>query len=113
MHELSLGTNIISILKQRLGKDINLLRAINLAVGELANVDIDSLKFWFNTILKEEKLYNVKLTVVITPAMAMCITCGLQFNVHSYMDTCPKCHNCTRDITSGCELIIESIEVNQ
>lgn len=110
MHEFSLCEGIIrESLRQKsiLPEDI---LSINVAIGELAGVDIDSLQFWFPVVANKLQLPDVKLNVDIIPARVICKSCSAEFHLQKLFDPCPICNTYANyDFLSGRELLVKSV----
>ncbi|AUR51172.1 hydrogenase maturation nickel metallochaperone HypA [Aquella oligotrophica] len=110
MHEFSLCEGIIKqVLKQKtiLPEDIV---SINIAIGELAGVDIDSLQFWFPVVAAKFQLADVKLKIDIIPARVICKSCNTEFHLQKLFDPCPVCSAYANyDFLSGRELLVKSV----
>ena len=110
MHEFSLCEGIIKqVLKQKiiLPEDI---ASINITIGELAGVDIDSLQFWFPVVAAKLQLADVKLNIDIIPARVICKSCNTEFHLQKLFDPCPICNSYANyDFLSGRELLVKSV----
>lgn len=110
MHEFSLCEGIIKqVLKQKTipPEDI---ASINVAIGELAGVDIDSLQFWFPVVAAKLQLADVRLNIDIIQARVICKSCNAEFHLQKLFDPCPVCNTYANyDFLSGRELLVKSV----
>jgi len=110
MHELSIAEGILSTIEERLGK-IMVLSRVNLIIGPLAGVSAESLEFWFSEVAQQKGFGTPVLNIQKTKALALCSSCGLQYEVHSFYSGCPDCASLERSVTAGFECNIESVEL--
>lgn len=109
MHEFSLCQGII---KQVLAANENSLTDVSeiiLEVGELANVDIPSLSFWFPVVAKKAEYPNVRLTVNKIAGFAKCGNCQHEFHINKLYSACPACKEFgDYSLIRGNELLVKS-----
>jgi hydrogenase nickel incorporation protein HypA/HybF len=110
MHEFSICQAIITKIKIIVTNNHNLIK-IKLIIGELANIDTASLKFWFPLVAKESALPDFILDIEIQPGKAVCDECDKQFQIHSYVEGCPACSSYKRSILEGQDLLMQILEV--
>ena len=70
------------------------------------------LDFGIEAILKEDGLENVNVEISNKNATAIC-ECKFEYEVKNMFDTCPKCKSTVRELLSGDEVIIDTIEFNK
>lgn len=110
MHEFSLCEGIIKqVLKQKTIQPED-IACINIAIGELAGVDIDSLQFWFPVVAAKLQLADVRLNIDIIQARVICKSCNAEFHLQKLFDPCPVCNTYANyDFLSGRELLVKSV----
>lgn len=110
MHEFSLCEGIIRQVTAAQPHKKQQIKTVNVAIGELAGVDIDSLKFWFPVVAKKMNLPNLNLVIETIKSVVKCQSCNHQFRLKNYLTPCPKC-NAYANYTFICgrELIVKSI----
>lgn len=112
MHEMSIALNIIDIAgteakKNNAGK----ISMVELDIGQLAGIEIDSLNFSFNTAKKNTPLENASLKINLLKAEALCRDCSCLFKLDDFIGTCPKCGKYDLEIIRGQELRVKSINI--
>ncbi|WP_298382715.1 hydrogenase maturation nickel metallochaperone HypA [Ferrimicrobium sp.] len=95
MHEASLARAIIASVSEALDErhiDPRRVRRIHLDIGELAQVDVESLEFAFGFAVEESSLRTSSLVIASVPAVLACTQCGSR-NLYSaeFFFTCPLC----------------------
>jgi len=114
MHEMSIAMNIINIACKEAEKDgSSSISKIELDVGKLSGVMIDSLQFCYDSVCKGTLAENSTLEVNELPAMACCKKCEHTFEIDAFMALCPKCESYEIDILQGRELKLRAISVNE
>lgn len=110
MHEFSLCKDIISQIT-KIAKPVE-VDEINLDIGLLANVDIESLKFWFQVVATNMSFLDVKLNINNINGIAICENCNTKFDLNRLYDKCPRCNKyADYKIIQGRELIIKSFKL--
>ncbi len=113
MHEMGIAMEIMEIVKASIPAEMKDARVekVNLKVGKLSAIVVDSLRFCFNLVVKDSPLEGVELAVEEVPVVARCKDCRHQWTIDQPVFTCEKCQSGTIDILSGRELDISSIEI--
>ena len=113
MHEMALAEGIMDIAldyaKQNDAKKIN---EIGLLIGEMSGVEIESLTFSFDMIVKGTIAEGAELKIKYVPLMGKCSKCGKKFHVEHYDFWCPECKDGVLKTISGREMQVEYLEVD-
>ena len=110
MHELSLATEIIDLVRPSIPEGES-LKAVQVTIGLLAGVCSDSLQFCFTELTRIEGYPDAELKVVSMPARYRCLSCDLDYEAQSVEQVCPACSSMARTMLGGTELSIDFIEV--
>ncbi len=114
MHEMSIAMNIVDIACKEAEKDgANSISNIELDVGKLSGVMIDSLNFCYESVCKGTLAEDSTLLINEIPAQANCKKCDYTFEIDSFMALCPQCDSYEVDILQGRELKLRAISVNE
>jgi hydrogenase nickel incorporation protein HypA/HybF len=112
MHELSIAESILEAVRKELTSRPGARPiCVGLRIGELAAVDVDSLKFCFEAVLKGTDWESLQLDARVCPQQRICKDCGIEFAVVDYNATCPACAGSNTRVTSGDELDFDYLEV--
>ena len=113
MHEMGIAMEIIDIAISSIPDDIKNARVekVNLKVGKMSAIVVESLRFCFEIVAKDTPLSGAKLNVEEIPVVARCRECDFEWTVNKPAFTCSKCKSGLIDIISGRELDIASIEL--
>lgn len=112
MHELSIAESILDVVRKelKLHPGTRPMR-IGLAIGEMAAVDPESLKFCFESITLGTDWEAVKLDARICRARRICNSCSCDFVVEDYNVICPACLSDSTEPNGGDELDFDYLEV--
>ncbi|MDH5681162.1 MAG: hydrogenase maturation nickel metallochaperone HypA [Spirochaetota bacterium] len=113
MHELSLAISILDIaLKHAKEAQAEKVLEIELELGVLSCVMVDSLSFCFDTVCNGTIAEGANLAVREKPGMGACEECMANFEVKEYFTVCPKCGSPSVAISQGKELLVLSVTVD-
>jgi hydrogenase nickel incorporation protein HypA/HybF len=113
MHEGSLAQSALGLAVQTAKQnDAQRIKAIDLTVGALAQVDPESLRFWLGVLAEGTPAAGAEIRIREVPGEAECGSCGERFRVEapSWSLICPKCGE-AGELKSGRELGVSSIEI--
>jgi len=111
MHELSIASNLIDIVKQATeGQDVSRVTSLRIVIGEMSNVVPDCLTFAFGVVSKGTMAENARLDFEEKPLKGRCGDCGKEFPIREYMFRCAECESPKIEVISGREFFLESIE---
>lgn len=119
MHEMSIALNIMKIAQEELDKANAHLPArqgkgiekINISVGMLSGVVVESLRFALEASRKDGPLVHSDIIIEDVVAKMKCLTCNHEFEADNFYITCPKCNAYNHKALTGKELLIKSITI--
>lgn len=113
MHEMSLTEGVVRILEdQAATHGFSKVKTVWLEIGELSNVDPESMLFCFDAVAKGSPVAaEAKLEIVRVAGQGFCLSCGESVAVSNRFDPCPKCDGFGLRITAGEEMRIKELEV--
>jgi len=112
MHELSIALGIINIAEKETNKaNKKSVTLIELEIGSLAGVELDSLEYVWKPAVKGTVLEKAELQIDFKQARAKCLECSTTFKMEHLFDSCPNCNSHFKDILQGKELRVKSLEV--
>lgn len=112
MHEMALIQNVIEIVEQEMVRhNVDKLRAIHLACGEMTAVVPEQMKVCFTILTEYTKLAGAKLKLRTVPITYRCRACNHEFKTKGLSFTCPSCNGENPELIAGRELQIECLEV--
>jgi hydrogenase nickel incorporation protein HypA/HybF len=111
MHELSISSAIVdTVIRHAAGRRVSL---VTVRIGHLRQVVPDSLEFYFGFVTRDTVCEGAELEVVAVPAQLACRSCEHEWDVEIPAFRCPSCGSADCAVTSGDELEVESIEVEE
>ena len=112
MHELSVALGIVKIAEQELRKaNANKIELIELEIGTLAGIELDSLNFVWEVVVKDTVLENAQKEIIVILAEGQCVDCDSIYPLKNIYDSCPKCQSSFKIILKGKELRVKSLIV--
>ena len=112
MHELSIAIGIVNIAEKETKKaNKKTVKSIELEIGSIAGVELSSLKYVWDSAVKNTILEKAKLNIDFKQAKAECLECKTTFNMKKIYDNCPSCKSHFKNVLQGKELKIKSLEV--
>ena len=112
MHELSIAQGIVeAVEKTAVAQHIDRVLSVRAAVGELAGVDIDALRFAWQSVTRDGILRGAALVIETPPGRAWCLDCGKEVPLHRHGEPCPLCGRYHLAATQGHELRVLDFEV--
>ncbi len=114
MHEMSIALGIVQLAEKK-AKESNAryISKINIQIGTLSGIEIDSFEFAWPLAVKETLLEKAVKILDVVPAKAKCSDCNHDFDIHNIYDACPKCGSYFKHIYQGKELKVKYIEIEK
>jgi len=113
MHELSIVMGIIKIAEDHAkAADASVIDEIELDIGTMSGIDIDSMEFAWAQAIKGTMLKDSVRKINSILAKAKCLDCNTEFEIKNYYDACPACGEHLIDILQGQELKVRSLLVS-
>jgi hydrogenase nickel incorporation protein HypA/HybF len=114
MHELPVMQSILSIvLKHAAMHSVKKIHAINLAVGELSDLEEEWMQKYFDHLSKGTVAQGSRLKIEWVKAVLSCESCSKRFEIDkARLDgiTCPDCGQKKFTLVSGKEYHIKNME---
>ncbi len=113
MHELSIAQSIIdSVLAEAEKAHATKVLSISLRIGELSGVFADALSFCFGLCVKGTIIEGAELKIEKVPIRGYCGKCDQSFLIQDSRFICDACGNLKVELTSGRELQISELVVD-
>jgi hydrogenase nickel incorporation protein HypA/HybF len=112
MHELSLASSMLNAVADAMPQGARLAK-VHVTIGPLSGVSPDSLDFCFGELARQRGFQDARLLISRTAAHAKCISCGDLYALDRFDVPCPQCGAFDRDIESGAEFTLDSIELEE
>lgn len=113
MHEMSIVSGILDIaLKEARSADAQVIRTVEIEVGELAGVEIPALEFGFEVARRGTLAEQAELIIHEIPGLGHCQDCDKDVAIDSFIPVCPTCGELLPGVLQGKELRVRSIVVD-
>jgi len=113
MHELSIAQSILDIAARHIPDGTTCqVTTVRVRVGQLAGVVTNSLEFCFQAITRGTRLDGARLAIEEIPVTAACSACSARFRIDDSRFACPACGSTAITITTGRELQLTEIELD-
>ncbi len=114
MHELTIAQSILSIAETAVPKNSSaVVTAIDIQIGELSAIEIDSLEFAFSVIKENTPFKKADLNIEIVRGEAECAHCKTVFMLSAYGTCCPHCNGYSMKILKGKEMKVLNITLDE
>lgn len=114
MHEMGIANSILEAVTTEVRHHPGSKASkVGVRIGELAAIDVDSLRFCFDALSRDTDLEGLQLQIEVCPRRHHCDPCGKTFDVHDYDFACPKCGSMQTKYVSGDELELSYLEVEE
>ena len=114
MHELPVTQSILDIvLKHAKMNNVTKIHAINLAIGEMSDLENEWVQHYFDYLSKNTIAQGARLNIERTPVVLKCESCSNNFEVdiRKIEDiVCPLCGEKEFSLISGREYYIKNME---
>lgn len=108
MHELSIAQSMVQAVRDFTGGAK--VVAVRLEIGRLSGVEVDSIRFCFDVVIRGTPLEGARLHVDEVPGHGRCRACGSEFEVTIPLPAC-ACGSVDVETTSGDQVRIRDVEV--
>lgn len=110
MHELSIVMSIVDLATKEAAKHhASAIEEIELDIGCLSGIDMDSFDFAWQQAVKRTILEGAKRKVNRIEGSARCSDCDTHFTMVQLYDSCPNCKSHLTEIVRGKELKVKSL----
>jgi hydrogenase nickel incorporation protein HypA/HybF len=111
VHELSISSAIVdTAVRHAQGRRVT---AVRVRLGHLRQVVGASLAFYFELVARETVCEGARLDQEVVPAALRCDACAHAWEIEQPFFRCPRCGSVDVTVTSGEELEVQSIEVEE
>ena len=112
MHELSLIGSVLKIVeRQATAEHFERVTNVCIGVGELSNVEIQSLSFCFGIARRGSIAHDAQLSIRKIPGEAWCEKCKRAVHIAHRFDPCPFCGTWGLTVIDGDKVTVMELEV--
>lgn len=110
MHEMSLAEGIRSIVEDAAREhSAGRVERIVLEIGELAAVEVESLRFCLDVVLKDSVADGAAVDIEQAPGTGWCMQCAATVAIAQRYDACPRCGGYQVQPTGGTEMRVKEL----
>ncbi len=115
MHEMSLAMSIVDLVMEQSTREgeVDRVSEVEVEVGNLAGVLIDSLEFCLEAAARSTLLEEANFKIIPTMAQGECPSCRASFEVASLYAVCCHCGAAGVTISGGQELKVRSFVIEE
>lgn len=112
MHEMSIAQSIVDLAEQQAReRHSSAVEEVELEIGRLAGVEIQTLDFALESAVKGTMLEQARIVRHIIEGEGQCMDCDNVFALETLFSNCPRCKSWCIKIYKGKELRIKSIVI--
>lgn len=113
MHEMAIAEGILDITLAYAARDAaTKVNIISVLIGEMTNIEVESLKFCFTSLAKATIAEKAILNIKKMPLIVECKSCKVKQTVQQYCFFCQSCGSPDIKLLSGRELQVEYLEMD-
>lgn len=117
MHEVALAEDLISLLNRELEErelsPEGVRITINVEVGEMSCVFIDSFKFAFQAVSQGTAFEGAEISCEKQSLEIKCENCNFEGEIEGEIPLCPKCESGQTEVIAGEDFLLKSIEMGE
>lgn len=112
MHEMSLAEGVLQVIEDNAKiKGFSRVKTVWLEIGELAGVEVESMRFCFDAVVKGTLADGARLEIIVSKGQGRCLTCSKMVPLQLRYDPCPLCGSYPVEPSSGLEMRVKELEV--
>jgi len=112
MHEMSLADGVLQVIEDNAKiNGYSRVRKVWLEIGELAGVEVEAMRFCFDSVVKGTLADGARLEIIVTQGEGHCLGCGKTVPIQLRYDPCPLCGGYPVEPTGGLEMRVKELEV--
>jgi hydrogenase nickel incorporation protein HypA/HybF len=112
MHEMSLAEGILQLIEDAARQqNVQRVSAVYVEVGQLASVEVESLRFCFDVVIKDSVADGARLEIIDVPGTGWCIDCSQSVPMDDKLAGCPRCGGYRVQVTGGTEMRVRELEI--
>lgn len=112
MHEMSLAEGILQLVEDAARQqDVRRVSAVFVEVGRLASVEVESLRFCFDVVIKGSVADGARLEIIDVPGAGWCLDCSESVPMTDKLSGCPRCGGHHVQVTGGTEMRVKELEI--
>jgi hydrogenase nickel incorporation protein HypA/HybF len=112
MHEMSIAESVLQIVEDTARSGgYTRVKAVWLEIGQLANVEKESLRFCFDAVTRDSIAQDARLEIIETAGQGWCMQCACNVPIAALHEPCPTCGSYQIQVTGGEEMRVKELEI--
>jgi len=112
MHEMSIAEGILQLIEEAARKEqAQRVTAVFLEIGQLASVEVESLRFCFDAVTRDSMAAGARLEIIDVLGQGWCLDCNQSVSLSEKLGGCPLCGSFRVQVTGGTEMRVIELEV--
>ncbi len=112
MHEMSLAEGILQLVEETAVREqAKRVKLVVLAIGSLASVEPDALRFCFEAVARGSIMEGAALQIEPVAGVGWCLACTQTVPMQELYGACPLCGSYQVQATGGTEMRVKEIEL--
>jgi hydrogenase nickel incorporation protein HypA/HybF len=112
MHEMSIAESVLQIVEDTTRSGgYTRVKAVWLEIGQLANVEKESLRFCFDAVTRDSVAQDARLEIIETAGQGWCMQCACNVPITALHEPCPTCGSYQIQVTGGEEMRVKELEI--
>ncbi len=109
---MSIAESILGILEEAAhAQGFSRVKEIRLEIGALSGVEVESLDFCLEVVLKHSVAEGARVELEKVPGQGWCMQCGVTVPIQARYDACPRCGGYQVQATGGTEMRVKDLLV--
>jgi hydrogenase nickel incorporation protein HypA/HybF len=112
MHEMSIAEGILQLIEDTARQqNVRRVSAVYVEIGRLSSVEVESLRFCFDMVIKDSIVDGARLEIIDLPGVGWCGDCNQSVPMDDKLGGCPRCGGSRMQVTGGTEMRVKELEV--
>ncbi len=113
IHEIAIMQALLEQLRSFVPEN-SVLREVCVEIGRLEHLDADVMQTAWVALTKESDLAGAVLSLVYTPILVRCQTCGNEYEpAEGLLFMCPECGAARPELKQGSGVVLRSVDVDE
>ncbi len=114
MHEMGIANSVLDAVRTEAARHRGSRPTrVGLRIGEWSGIDTESLRFCFEALVTGSDLAGLELEIELRKRRNRCRACATEFAVKDYDVRCPRCASDSTAASTGAELDIAYVELEE
>ncbi|MFA7269378.1 MAG: hydrogenase maturation nickel metallochaperone HypA [Sterolibacterium sp.] len=114
MHEMALAEGVLQLIEDAARREsFSRVKTVWLEIGQLSCVAPEALAFCFDAVTRGSIAEGSHLEIVATPGSGWCMQCAVSVPMAELYAACPQCGGYQLQVTSGTEMRLKELEVEE